>query len=256
MFSSAIKKIQPVNTAGFLKYLGIRVVCRNIGEIGYLNPNNTAGQSDIAIYCIHGTCDNVSAFYYIMKNIKDALPKEICSVHVPAFTDRWHGQSIEYFAEELKNKILDNNHKNVILIGHSRGGIVASYFAEYLAAEINVNVLGVIAISAPFTGSKHAIWPLRWMSTSVDEMKINSDFLNKLNNRIRKSTKRYFYVAAKYDWLVPPESTALPEQKETIKILDDEGHLSMMLSPLLVDYIKDCIKECVPNRLTASLSCG
>src|SRR5207253_260917 len=102
------------------------------------------------IYCIHGTADRSFAFNAmateLLKNISDKtsarnlLPENIAAIHLLAFTGRGQGNSIVFFAEQLKSKIIKNKHKNVILFGHSRGVNVAAKFAEDMAEEAGINV--------------------------------------------------------------------------------------------------------------------
>jgi pimeloyl-ACP methyl ester carboxylesterase len=245
-----IKKKQPVSLTGIARHLGLWATYQG-GDVILQNPKNVHKETmdnEIAIYCIHGICDRASAFTLVAERIKNHLPDEISSVHLVTFNHRWRGKNIEFFAEQLKNKIQENNHKNIILLGHSRGGLIAAYFAEYLAAAATVNVHAVITISTPFAGSDYAIRPITWISSSVDEMRINSNFLKNLNDKIKDSSLKYYYFAAQNDWLVPPKSSCIKECKDQMKTLDRHGHLSIMSSHRLVEDIRTCLVESIQHQ--------
>lgn len=127
-----------------------------------------------------------------------------------AFDQRYQGRSIEFFAEQLRDKIKTNQHQRVILMAHSRGGLVASYFAEFLAGDAGVKVPWVITVGTPFNGSYLAMKPLSWFSDSVREMEINSEFLLHLKEQIIKNSSSH------YHFLLPQK---MPLYRELLGIL-------------------------------------
>lgn len=227
------------------------------GDKYYQNPSYQKKEQnpelETAIYFIHGTADHSSAFERVAERLLQiGLPEEISSLNLIAFDQRYHGRSIESFAEQLRDKIKINQHQRVILMAHSRGGLVASYFAEFLAADLSVEVPWVITVGAPFNGSYLAMKPLSWFSDSVREMEIDSEFLLQLKDQIIKSAfSHYHFFIATEDAIVPGISGYIEEyvakHPDSLSVLDRHGHLSVMSSHRLVSQTADLLHNYFHN---------
>lgn len=238
------KAKQPISTTGMFAHTYYWLTSPS-GDQSYQNPNYKNEQdhnSGTAIYFIHGTGDQPAAFQRVAERlIQTGLPDEICSLNLPAFDQRYQGKSIEFFAEQLRDKIKANHHQQVILMAHSRGGLVASYFAEFLAKEASIEVPLVITVGTPFNGSYLAVKPLSWFSDSVKEMEIDSQFLFQLKQKIIENpVSDYHFIIAKEDAIVLGNSGYIKEYvskyPDSLRILDRHGHLSVMSSHRLVSH--------------------
>lgn len=236
------KTKQPISTTGMFAHTYYWLMAPS-GDQTYRNPfyaNEQNQESETAIYFIHGTADQSSAFQRVAERLIQAgLPNEISSLNLLSFAQRYQGKSIEFFAEQLRDKIKANHHRRVILIAHSRGGLVASYFAEFLARLAGIEVLLIITVGTPFNGSYLAMKPLSWFSDSIKEMEIDSEFLIRLKRKIiENSASTYHFFIATEDAIVPGESGYIKEYVDkypnSLSILDRHGHLSVMSSHRLV----------------------
>lgn len=153
--------------------------------------------------------------------------------------------SIATLAETLQHKIKEiqdeTGHKSIILIGHSMGGLVASYYSEYLAEKGEITKL--ISLGAPYQGTRLSAFGT---GKSIQEMSPNSDFLSKLLQRIQDSSIPYYYVASKIDNLVVPWKSAIPphikDNDDNIMILDDHGHIRLLVSPRVIDQVTEWLQ--------------
>ena len=187
--------------AAHAKYVSLWLTSQHNDVVHPCTPENTQTDNDVAIYCIHGTADHISAFEFVVKNIQSTLPPEVKSIHRVSFDGRFQLNDIVYFAHQLKNKILANNDKKIILMGHSRGAIVASYFAEYLAKANDIEVEATINICGPFGGTKWAFFPFTY-SASIDQMRTDSVFLEYLRQQMVLSPEgSYYYFSGSKDLL-------------------------------------------------------
>jgi predicted alpha/beta hydrolase family esterase len=257
-----LKTKQPIATTGIFAHAYHWLVSPN-EELYYANPSFLSGGNDdtaTAIYFIHGTFDKSSALNILGKRLmKAGLADAISSLHLLAFDQRYQGKSIEFFATQLQNKINENKHQRVILIAHSRGGLVASYFAEFLAGHAGIKVPLIITVGTPFNGSYLAMQPLSWFSDSVKEMSLDSGFLLQLKKKILdNSITRYHFFIAENDTIVPGESGYIKEyinqQPSSLSILKRHGHLSILSSHCLVEAINYLLKDYCTNEKGKVLS--
>ena len=202
-----------------------------------------------AIYCVHGTADGSYAFKKLVDRLLENntgkttnwLPESVSKIHLLAFKGESSGVSIEAYAEQLASDIIKNKDTNVILWGHSRGGDVAAYCAEFLAAKLGITVHGVFAFCSPFAGSPLAIFPLTTLSTSVAEMQPDSPFLKKLRaamTRTEESRQKYYYFVAGKDSLVSPKSAVVEGPASHVTLMPDHGHLSILTSRQIREPIR------------------
>ena len=247
----AVKAQQPIATTGMFAHTYYWLTYPS-GDQYYPNPSYNKDQnqeSGTAIYFIHGTADQSSAFQRVAERLIQAgLPNEISTLNLLSFNQRYQGKSIKFFAEQLRDKINTNHHKRVILMAHSRGGLVASYFAEFLAATAGIDVSLILTIGTPFNGSYLAMKPLSWFSDSVREMEIDSKFLLLLKEKIMQdATSNYYFFIAAEDAIVPGESGYIKEyvdkHPKSLIILDRHGHLSVMSSHRLVTHVIDLLRD-------------
>ncbi|MEO8402894.1 MAG: alpha/beta hydrolase [Gammaproteobacteria bacterium] len=258
MFSSYlswIQKVQPISYTGAFAH-SLLWLSGGARDVVLKNPNFKAPSKDsglekgIAIYCVHGTADRVSAFTLIANRLLDKLPSAISAIHLIAFDRRGEGVGIENFAEQLKQKIIANKDTHVILMGHSRGGLVNAKFAVDLAADAGINVYAIHSVCTPYQGSFLALPPLTSISRSINQMKINSDFLADLAVKIAQHKScQYHYYAAENDSIVSTDAACIKAEGHASLLFDRHGHLSLMSSHRLVEHIRKTLVSLVKNLL-------
>lgn len=122
----------------------------------------------------------------------------------------WHAfTSIEKHAIQVHHAIQrilqETNQSKVILIGHSRGGLVASYCNEQLAKG---KIAAIITLATPFKGASLATYLLGKNRT---EMMPNSSFIQSLITMTRKNTiTPYYCIVSTMDSLIFPWQNCIP----------------------------------------------
>jgi pimeloyl-ACP methyl ester carboxylesterase len=234
-----------------------------------IDPENP--KPAIHLYCIHGTADRSYAFHTMATRLltnlpKDAtrnmLPDNIAAIHLLAFDGRGRGNDIAFYADQLKSKIIKNGHKDVVIFGHSRGGIVGAQFTEKLAKDAGVNVHGVVTYCPPFDGSPWAVRPFTDFWASVKDMKKGSEFSKQLRPAVARTnteSKKYFYFGVEKDSVVHADSTYILTEgnAHSVTLLPGHGHLSILRSQAVCGYSSDILHEILSrpiavNRLNAS----
>ena|SRR3990167_7839463 len=222
------------------------------------NPNFNPDAEDIStIYCLHGVVDRAGAFYFIVDLLQKRLPENIKGINLPVFEDRLEGISNEDYAYQLLMKINNNEDSDVILMGHSRGAIISSWFTENLAHENQIDVRQVVAICGPFRGSYAANYVPGFFSTSINEIKTDTKFLVELSKQICKSKTKYMFIGAEEDQLLMSDAWIpynYPRDTKNCFYLDRHTHLSIMTSHRIVDAIVSVLEEC-GNTLKKAIGC-
>ena len=225
-------------TYGLFKH-GLLWLSSGIKKTIYANPNardDLKQNEGMSIYCIHGTGDRHGALSDLAERlVQGELPDNVLKVVLVQFYTFSQETRIEFFAEQLADQIKANNDRNVILFGHSRGGLIAAEFAENLAADRHIIVHGIITACTPFGGTDASVFPMTLLSESIGQMKTDSHYLRALQAQIRTDkTNRCKFYSVDQDFLVNKTSAQIKGVGDTIEI-DANMHQTILVDERLVE---------------------
>jgi len=197
-------------------------------------------QSKTPILLVHGYGQNQMDWIWFRYQLKHKQVGPIYSINLtPPFA------SISDLAELVKQRVTsiqqETQQSHIILIGHSMGGLVSCYYAEFLAKP--GDVLTIITLGSPFQGTKLAALGY---GKNVKEMAPHSPFLKEITQRIQHSSIQYHHVASKMDNIIVPWESALPlsnTANDDQLILDDHGHLQLLISPKVIAQVVKWIQQ-------------
>lgn len=173
------------------------------------------------------------------------------SVHTMQYSNIWLPDNVDIpsYAERVREKLLqlskESHKKDFIFIGHSMGGLVASYYTEHYAEKDGLSIPVIITIGTPWRGSP-LIEPLRKQHHGVRyiNMTPNSKFLQILSEKAKKSKTKYVCIGSRTDFLVPyPYSQLHTKNDEMDYICDYSGHYGMIVSPQVWSHITKIILQ-------------
>lgn len=151
-----------------------------------------------------------------------------------------HSTSIEQMAEQVKEMIDSSNYKTFTLVGKSMGGLIASYYAEFLHNPNKYTLSSIVTVGTPFQGAPLLDYFPFTKTQRYHDMTPSSSFLNKLNKRIESSLHSYVTIGSKSDIHVPEEySFPLKCKLHQHISMDIPGHVALNLYPLVFKTIKD-----------------
>ncbi|MEY3182553.1 MAG: hypothetical protein RLZ35_538 [Pseudomonadota bacterium] len=189
------------------------------------------------ILLVHGYAQNQSDWFWFQYQLKQAGIGPVYTINL------WNTMGgIESHAEKL-GKTLENiqaKHPNqaITLIGHSMGGLVSSYYTEYLNKG-NVNIHKIITLGTPFYGTRLASLGI---GLSVEQMAPNSAFLEALRAKIESASVPYYHLASQMDNMIVPWDSALMDplklESKNQHIIPDEGHVRLLISPQVFEQVK------------------
>jgi pimeloyl-ACP methyl ester carboxylesterase len=130
------------------------------------------------------------------------------------YEERYGNISITELAKKFDVFIKNLNKKNITIIGLSQGGIIASYWLEFLGG--NKFCGKCVTICSPFYGT-YLAYIIK--SPGARELNPKSTFLKKLREKIKKSKVDYYGVWNPLDLAILPGFNATMNAfKKSIKI--------------------------------------
>jgi triacylglycerol lipase len=160
-------------------------------------------------------------------------------------------KSICTYAEKVKLEVDSiskiTGRKDLILIGHSMGGLISCWYGTQMAPPNTVT--DIITIGSPFYGTPVARIGL---GANAREMEPHSPLLERLLDAVATHPSlRFYHIASKTDQLIlPGASAALPQHEHVI--YEDIGHASLLYSQRVTDKLSDWLV----NRCTVASDCN
>ncbi|NGX36104.1 MAG: 2-succinyl-6-hydroxy-2,4-cyclohexadiene-1-carboxylate synthase [Candidatus Anoxychlamydiales bacterium] len=185
------------------------------------------------ILLIHGYLHNGFVWFYHGRKLKN---KGFGPIYTISIKNPF--SSIEQISLEIKQKVKsiqeETGISDLILIGHSMGGLVASYFALNIAEKNTIS--DVITIASPLEGTALAVLGF---GMSAKEMRRNSNFIKDLDKKLLlEENINFYHIASLTDQLIRPYTSALLGNKEDRQyILNGLGHAAMLYSKKVNDKI-------------------
>lgn len=191
---------------------------------------NTTGQGQ-PILLVHGYINNDSVWRFQKKRLEALGMGPIYTIKLgnPFKSIRTHIDTMKAKAETIAK---ETGRNDLILIGHSMGGLVSCLYTAQLSEPNRVTDL--ITIGSPFLGSPVARF---FPGANAREMEPGSILLNEILQGIEKNkTTRFYHIGTKSDQLVIPGESAILSHHPHI-IYEDLGHASLTYSTRVTSQI-------------------
>lgn len=204
----------------------------------WLNLTIKGKNTQTAILLTHGYCRNQSDWLWFRRQLKEHGYPIYC---VNLENDFASLQTIasDKFAEKIKQIKAETNCSNIILIGHSMGGLVSSYYKEFL--DNDKLVKAVVTIGSPILGTRVSVFA---QGENAAQMCPGSQFLAQLHVLLHNDAQKYYQVCSKFDNIIFPWQSSLIETtpKEHQLVLQFTGHLGLLHSREVTNKINSWIK--------------
>ncbi|MBS4167907.1 alpha/beta fold hydrolase [Parachlamydia sp. AcF125] len=193
------------------------------------------------ILLLHGFAHNPTAWLiYRWYLVKKGYSVHILDFGYPPFA------SLEEYAGEVKKKAEQIAQQagtdQLNIIGHSMGGLVASYYATDLAKEGSVKK--VVTLGSPLIGTKVAtLGAMLRLGKCVEQMKFQSEFVLQQNKKNEESPTQFYHFSSTGDLLIQPNRSALGQNKKAITLqFRGMGHLSFLFSRKVLLQVGKALK--------------
>lgn len=192
------------------------------------NPKHPV-HNQTPILFIHGYLYRSGCWAYIFYHLKKAGYQHIYSINLGSPFN-----SIDSYTQKVKKQIEEIGSKEIILIGHSMGGLIATYYDHHYAKPGEIKL--IITLGSPMEGTRVASLGY---AKCTEEMLPGSALLKNLS--IFTSTTPYLHVASETDSVINPWESALFKSSSSVNVnrqlFDSIGHLQFLFSKKIVDVI-------------------
>jgi predicted alpha/beta hydrolase family esterase len=151
--------------------------------------------------------------------------------------------SLESYTKKVEQKALEiqeqTGRKDLILIGHSMGGVVSALYATKIAPKGSVTDL--FTISSPMKGAPLANW--LGVGPAIRAMRPNSLLIKELCEGIERTKDRirFYHIGSESDPIVPAEHALLDSGKQLR--VNHAAHSHLLTSQKVANWICSEIKN-------------
>ncbi|MEI8328824.1 MAG: alpha/beta hydrolase [Chlamydiia bacterium] len=200
---------------------------------------SSGGNDGTPILMLNGYASFGSTWAYQKKNLIKANLGPIYTMNVRSFT------SIQSNAEDVQKQVAQIEQETgctkLIIIGHSKGGLVGAYYATALSQNNKSMITKVITIGSPLKGTYLAHFG---PGTDAIEMKPGSVFLTDLESRIKQAIRTQFYhIGSEMDIVVPPSSALRGDHPDRELHVNHVGHTGLLFDPMIAKQVTKWAKE-------------
>lgn len=188
------------------------------------------------VVLVHGYFHNRSGFDFMSRELRSRGFRWVHGMNynpirgdVPDLAER--------FAVSVRDVMEVSGSDRVHVVGHSLGGVIVRWFVQELGGDEIVDTC--VTIGTPHHGTYPAYIGF---GPAARDMRPGSPVLRRLEQRFRRFTDVHFVnLYSDLDVLIiPPSSGVLPERPNVHNhLIEDLGHTSLLLSPVLVEQVCD-----------------
>lgn len=208
-------------------------------DLAKKDPTRPTDKKGTPILLVHGYLHSSSAWVYLRYyfNHEGFGPIYTINLGSPFHTIEDYAERVRTKAQWIARK---TGRPDLILIGHSMGGLVSTYYATNIAPKHTVKA--VVTLGSPLQGTKLA--PLG-IGACTKQMNYLSEFTQSLSRDLaRGGETRYLHLGTTTDLMIRPIHSAWPNTPNAvITRLDGIGHIALLYTPSVAKTISAFLKK-------------
>ncbi|MFC8434555.1 lipase family alpha/beta hydrolase [Streptomyces sp. NPDC057253] len=206
------------------------------------------------VVLLHGFIDNRSVFVLLRRSLAQHGRQQIeslnyspltCDIRVAA---ELLGRHIEGICERTGSRQVD-------VVGHSLGGLIARYYVQRLGGDARVRTL--VTLGTPHSGTR--VVPLANAHPIVRQMRPGSDLLEELTQPAPGCRTHFVSFWSDLDHLMDPLETACIDhadlRAENVRV-SGIGHLALPVHPAVANGIRQVLDTARPGEEAAGRTSG
>ncbi|MFI6930054.1 esterase/lipase family protein [Streptomyces sp. NPDC050287] len=206
------------------------------------------------VVLLHGFIDNRSVFVLLRRSLAQHGRQQIESLNYSPLTCDIRtaaallGRHIEEICERTGSRQVD-------VVGHSLGGLIARYYVQRLGGDLRVRTL--VTLGTPHSGTR--VMPLANAHPIVRQMRPGSELLEELTLPAPGCRTHFVSFWSDLDHLMDPLEAACVEHPdltaENVRV-SGIGHLALPVHPAVAAGIRRVLDTARPGEETAARSGG
>jgi len=211
-------------------------------EKGIPHPRKSKNKRPILL--VHGIVHNPSAFFKIKRKMDEDAWQNIFTVN---YATR-HGslyRMLDPLAKRVEQILEETRAKQIDIIAHSLGGIIARLYATGIGRG---NVKNLITLGTPHQGTKLSLFLKGvYPGTLSSDLRSGSYFLKDLSERKLPTNTKLTSIYTPHDILIWPKgncrATGLPKKSISNVEMDHVGHMGLLYDDLVLETIMKQIQK-------------
>ncbi|GGX67327.1 esterase/lipase family protein [Streptomyces anandii] len=206
------------------------------------------------VVLLHGFIDNRSVFVLLRRNLAQHGRQRVESLNYSPLTcdirtaAELLGRHIEEICERTGSRQVD-------VVGHSLGGLIARYYVQRLGGDLRVRTL--VTLGTPHAGTRVA--PLANAHPIVRQMRPGSELIEELSGPAPGCRTHFVSFWSDLDHLMDPLESACIDhpdlRAENIQV-SGIGHLALPVHPAVATGIRQALDAVRPKDPSASRAGG
>lgn len=199
---------------------------------------SAVGETGSPILLVHGYLHNASAWHYLIARMKKEHLGPIYAIDLGDGSVSGKFWSIKKYAQQLLEKTeqitQETGRKDISIVSHSMGGLVAAAFAKLAPKDAQINM---ISLGTPFNGTQIALHLAS--GPNGRSMVPASEFIQELRRGLEENKDhiQFLHIAAKQDLIVPVKSALMGSMRNSNITFDDIGHCGLLRSKSVADQV-------------------
>lgn len=215
--------------------LVVQAACKKSFDPKMIKQNKTP------ILLLHGSGFNQSEWLVARRFLDKAEYGSVFSLNYAGLVSNEDSDGVDDYAKGPISKKIEHikkltNQNEVILIGHSMGGLIAGQYAQTEAAKSNTQIKHIITIATPWKGAPALkLLKQEGMSKRYKQMTVKNEFLlNLCANSLkleREGVCNFYNIDSDGDLIVPSPHGLITENPDRSRTYRHLGHYALVASP-------------------------
>ncbi|WP_405676048.1 alpha/beta fold hydrolase [Streptomyces sp. NBC_01511] len=196
----------------------------------------TEGRSRRPVLLLHGFVDNRSVFVLLRRSLARHGWRHLESLNFSPLTSDIR-LAAEVLGRHIEEVCARTGHREVDIVGHSLGGLIARYYVQRLSGDSRVRTL--VTMGTPHAGT--AAVPLASAHPVVRQMRPGSDLIEELREPAPGCRTRFVSFWSDLDQVMSPVDAARVDHPDLIAQnvgVTGIGHLALPVHPAVAAGIR------------------
>ncbi|MFJ1592013.1 lipase family alpha/beta hydrolase [Kitasatospora albolonga] len=208
--------------------------------------------ADRPVVLLHGFIDNRSVFVLLRRSLARHGRRHLASLNYSPLT-RDLRTAAELLGRHVEEVCARTGQREVDIVGHSLGGLIARYYVQRLGGDHRVRTL--VTLGTPHGGT--AVAPGAGVHPIVRQMRGGSTLIEELRRPAPGCRTRFVSFWSELDQVMVPVETACVDHPDLDAVnvrVTGIGHLALPVHPAVATAVREALESPETRETTAASS--